>query len=216
MNGGYQGMGVSGYVPEVGNAQEVVFSLSGGLGEATTGGPQMNIIGKQGGNKFAGSFFISGTGSAFQGDNLTPELKAKGLTTPRTRSRSCGTSTRRSAARSSATSCGSSAPTATRSAGRTSPACGSTRTPAIPTKWTYDAGPEPAGDRRRHVEERLGAADLAGDAAQQDQRLDERPVQLPALHRAAATVPGLASARSISSPEATATQRKPPEQPDAD
>ena len=43
-------MGVSGYVPEVANSQEVVFSLSGGLGEATTGGPQMNIIGKQGGN----------------------------------------------------------------------------------------------------------------------------------------------------------------------
>ena len=70
MNGGYQGMGVSGYVPEVGNSQEVVFSLSGGLGEATTGGPQMNIIGKQGGNRFAGSFFVSGTGSALQGNNL--------------------------------------------------------------------------------------------------------------------------------------------------
>ena len=67
MNGGYQGMGVSGYVPEVGNAQEVVFSLSGGLGESTTGGPQMNIIPKQGGNNFSGSFFISGTGDAFQG-----------------------------------------------------------------------------------------------------------------------------------------------------
>ncbi len=80
MNGGYQGMGVSGYVPEVGNSQEVVFSLSGGLGEATTGGPQMNIIGKQGGNRFAGTFFMSGTGSAFQGSNLTPEIMAKGLT----------------------------------------------------------------------------------------------------------------------------------------
>ena len=67
MNGGYQGMGVSGYVPEVGNAQEVVFSLSGGLGEATTGGPQMNIVPKQGGNRFAGSFFVSGTGSCAPG-----------------------------------------------------------------------------------------------------------------------------------------------------
>src|SRR5215475_2220455 len=80
MNGGYQGMGVSGYVPEVGNSQEVVFNLAGGLGEATTGGPQMNIVGKQGGNRFAGTFFISGTGSALQGDNLTPEITAKGLT----------------------------------------------------------------------------------------------------------------------------------------
>ncbi len=80
MNGGYQGMGVSGYVPEVGNAQEVVFNLSGGLGEATTGGPQMNIVTKAGGNQFAGTYFMSGTGSAFQGNNLTSDVRAKGLT----------------------------------------------------------------------------------------------------------------------------------------
>ena len=80
MNGGYQGMGVSGYVPEVGNSQEVVFSLSGGLGEATTGGPQMNIIGKQGGNRYAGSVFVSGTGSGLQGTNLDSAQMATGLT----------------------------------------------------------------------------------------------------------------------------------------
>ena len=82
MSGGYQGMGVSSYVPEVGNSQEVVFSLSGGLGEATTGGPQMNIVGKQGGNRFAGSFFINGSGSSLVSSNLTPELQAKGLSVP--------------------------------------------------------------------------------------------------------------------------------------
>ncbi len=70
MNGGYQGMGVSGYVPEVGNAQEVVFTLFGGLGESTTGGPQMNIVTKTGGNAFAGGFFVSGTGDKFQGSNI--------------------------------------------------------------------------------------------------------------------------------------------------
>jgi hypothetical protein len=80
MNAGYQGMGVSGYVPEVGNAQEVVFTLSGGLGEATTGGPQMNIIPKQGGNVFSGSFFVSGTGDRFQGSNLNADVQARGLT----------------------------------------------------------------------------------------------------------------------------------------
>src|SRR5438552_13904788 len=58
MSAGYQGMGVSSYVTEIGNAQEVAFTLAGGLGEAVTGGPQMNIVGKQGGNRFAGSFFI--------------------------------------------------------------------------------------------------------------------------------------------------------------
>ena len=82
MSGGYQGMGVSGYAPEVGTAQEIVFSLSGGLGEATTGGPQLNIIGRQGGNSFAGSFFINGSGSAFVNDNLSPELRAQGLSAP--------------------------------------------------------------------------------------------------------------------------------------
>jgi len=39
LSAGFQGMGVSCYVPDVGNAQEVTFSLSGGLGEAETGGP---------------------------------------------------------------------------------------------------------------------------------------------------------------------------------
>ena len=82
MSAGYQGMGVSSYVTEIGNAQEVAFTLAGGLGEAVTGGPQMNIVGKQGGNRFAGSFFITGTGSSLQGTNLTPELQARGLTTP--------------------------------------------------------------------------------------------------------------------------------------
>jgi hypothetical protein len=82
MSIGYQGMGVSSYVAEVGNAQEVNFTLAGGLGEAVTGGPQMNIIGKQGGNTFAGSFFINGTGNALQGTNLTDDLKARGLKSP--------------------------------------------------------------------------------------------------------------------------------------
>jgi len=82
MSGGYQGMGVSGYAPEVGTAQEIVFSLSGGLGEATTGGPQLNIIGKQGGNAFQGTFFMNGSGSAFVSDNLSADQKAKGLSAP--------------------------------------------------------------------------------------------------------------------------------------
>jgi hypothetical protein len=77
MSAGYQGMGVSSYVTEIGNAQEVNFALSGGLGEAVTGGPVMNIIGKQGGNMFAGSFFMNGTGSALQGTNIDANLVAQ-------------------------------------------------------------------------------------------------------------------------------------------
>ncbi len=77
---GFQGMGVSFYVPEVGTAQEVTFSLSGGLGEAPTGGPQMNIVPKAGGNTFSGSLFVTGANGAMQGDNITQEIRDAGLT----------------------------------------------------------------------------------------------------------------------------------------
>ena len=77
---GFQGMGVSFYVPEVGTAQEVTFSLSGGLGEAPTGGPQMNIVPRAGGNVFSGSLFVTGANGAMQGDNITQEIRDAGLT----------------------------------------------------------------------------------------------------------------------------------------
>jgi len=76
------GAGVSGYVPDLQNTQEVAFSISGNLGEAETGGPQMSIIPKSGGNKFSGSFFATGLGQSLQGTNLTPRLQAAGLTAP--------------------------------------------------------------------------------------------------------------------------------------
>jgi hypothetical protein len=79
---GFQGMGVSYYVPEVGTAQEVTFSLSGGLGEASTGGPQMNIVPKTGSNVLSGSFFVTYAGESMQGDNFTQEVEDAGLDTP--------------------------------------------------------------------------------------------------------------------------------------
>src|SRR5688572_23474334 len=45
------GTGVSYTVADVGNAQEVVFSTSGGLGEAENAGPAMNLVPRQGGNR---------------------------------------------------------------------------------------------------------------------------------------------------------------------
>jgi Carboxypeptidase regulatory-like domain len=81
---GFQGMGVSFYVPEIGTAQEVTFSLSGALGEATTGGPQMNIVPRQGGNRLSGSLYVNGANSSFQGNNVDAADKAAGLQTPNT------------------------------------------------------------------------------------------------------------------------------------
>ncbi len=76
------GAGVSGYVPDLQNTQEVAFSISGNLGEAETGGPQMSVVPKQGGNRFTGSFFATGLGQGLQGSNYTARLQAAGLTAP--------------------------------------------------------------------------------------------------------------------------------------
>jgi len=64
------GAGVSGYIPDMQNAAEVTFTISGNLGEAETGGPQMTVVPRSGGNTFNGSFFISGLNDSMQGDNF--------------------------------------------------------------------------------------------------------------------------------------------------
>jgi len=76
------GGGVSGYIPDIGNAQEVTFTTSGGLGEAEVGGPTMNIVPKTGGNTIKGTLYAAGVGSSLVGSNYTDELRTAGLRTP--------------------------------------------------------------------------------------------------------------------------------------
>jgi hypothetical protein len=76
------GAGVSNYQVDVANAQELTFTLSGGLGESETGGPTMNVVPRTGGNAFTGSLFFSGANGAMQGNNVTPELRDLGLRDP--------------------------------------------------------------------------------------------------------------------------------------
>ena len=76
------GGGVSGYMPDIGNAQEVSFTTSGGLGEAEVGGPTMNIVPKTGGNVMRGTVYAAGVGGGLVGSNYTDELRAAGLRTP--------------------------------------------------------------------------------------------------------------------------------------
>jgi len=78
------GGGVSGYTVDTGNLQEVTFRSSGGLGEAETGGPYMNIIPKTGGNTFHGSFVESFSNQSLQASNYTDALKKAGLRVPGT------------------------------------------------------------------------------------------------------------------------------------
>src|SRR5262252_8200249 len=69
------GGGVSGYSVDTSNVQEVTFRTSGGLGEAETGGPLMNVVPKTGGNQFKGSGSFQASGSGLQSNNYTDYLK---------------------------------------------------------------------------------------------------------------------------------------------
>jgi len=78
LNGG----GVSTYIVDIGNAQEVTTTTSGGLGEAEVGGPTISVVPKTGGNTFKGQIYLSGVPTGWVGTNYTDALKARGLTTP--------------------------------------------------------------------------------------------------------------------------------------
>ena len=78
----FNGAGVSAYVADVSNAQEITMTTSGGLGEAEVGGPSLSIVPKTGGNSIKGSVYASGVTSGMIGTNYTQDLKDRGLTTP--------------------------------------------------------------------------------------------------------------------------------------
>ena len=80
----FNGAGVSSYLPDVGNAQEISMVASGGLGEAEVGGPTMNIVPKEGGNRTSGQFYAASTTPGMVGNNYSQALKDRGLTTPGT------------------------------------------------------------------------------------------------------------------------------------
>ena len=59
--------------------QEVGLQTSGGSGESTSGGVQVNIVPKDGGNIFSGNLNGAFSGPSLQSSNLTPALQARGL-----------------------------------------------------------------------------------------------------------------------------------------
>jgi hypothetical protein len=76
------GSGVSYYVADVGNAQEIAFTTSGGMGEAEVGGPVMSVVPRTGGNTLRGSFFATGANESMQGDNTKALVDAGVLAAP--------------------------------------------------------------------------------------------------------------------------------------
>ena len=78
----FNGGGVSTFIYDVANTDEMQVLVSGGLGEAEAGGPSVNLIPRSGGNTFNGSAFYSGTGNNLRSDNIDDYLRSIGLTRP--------------------------------------------------------------------------------------------------------------------------------------
>jgi hypothetical protein len=78
---GLQGDGaIQTYTNDAGN-QEMVYQTGGGTVDSPTGGVKINMIPKEGGNRFSGSLFQGYESSSLQSDNLTPFLAAHGVKT---------------------------------------------------------------------------------------------------------------------------------------
>ncbi len=60
--------------------QEAVYQTAGGNAETIAGGLTMNLVPKDGGNRFTGSFKGAKSPSSWQGDNLTNRLTSQGVT----------------------------------------------------------------------------------------------------------------------------------------
>ena len=67
------------FIYNIHTIQEVVVETAAGSAEATTGGVQLNIVPRDGGNTFSGTLSTEHTGPALQSDNLTDALRARGL-----------------------------------------------------------------------------------------------------------------------------------------
>ncbi len=61
--------------------EEMSYQTSGAGADVSPGGVRMNIVPKDGGNRFSGAFFGSYNDKALQGDNLTDDIVARGLRT---------------------------------------------------------------------------------------------------------------------------------------
>ena len=73
----FNGGGVSSYILDTANVDEVSVVVSGGLGEAETGGPTMNIVPRAGGNRFTGQAFYNNAGEWSNGDNIDDDSALK-------------------------------------------------------------------------------------------------------------------------------------------
>jgi hypothetical protein len=62
-----------------GAVEQIAFETGAISAEMGTGGIRVNMIPKEGGNTFRGTFFVNGANSAFQSDNFSTDLQQQGL-----------------------------------------------------------------------------------------------------------------------------------------
>jgi Carboxypeptidase regulatory-like domain len=74
-----QGTSVSAFAPNGALVQEVVVDIAAGSAEQSAGGVRMNIVPREGGNNFTGTFFATGTNDSLQSDNIDQELRDRGI-----------------------------------------------------------------------------------------------------------------------------------------
>jgi len=76
---GLQGDGaIQSYLNDAGN-QEMVYQTGGGNVDSPTGGVKINLVPKEGGNRFSGSLFFGYESQTLQSNNLTDALKSRGV-----------------------------------------------------------------------------------------------------------------------------------------
>ena len=77
-----QGTSVSAFAANSGMIQEVTVDTAAGSAEQSAGGVRMNIIPREGGNRFSGSFFAAGTNEHLQANNVDQRLTDLKIVTP--------------------------------------------------------------------------------------------------------------------------------------
>jgi len=80
MGNAYQSF--TGFQPNLGGSQEVNIQIGAAQADQWSGGVQLNVVPKEGGNLFIGSFFMNGALSDWQSDNFTQRVKDRRLRTP--------------------------------------------------------------------------------------------------------------------------------------
>jgi hypothetical protein len=76
------GGNIGGQTPDVGSAAEVTIETNSLSADLPTGGVRINFIPRDGGNRFANSFFMNFTNQDLQGSNFSDQLRTAGLATP--------------------------------------------------------------------------------------------------------------------------------------